>query len=322
MGYANLGRSGVKVSRLCLGTMNFGPHTPEPESHAILDKALDLGINFIDTANCYGMPIKKGLTEEIIGRWIAKGDGRREKIVLATKVYVPMGDGPNERGLSAHNIRQSCEASLKRLQTDHIDLYQMHHIDRSVPIDEILQAMELLVRQGKILYLGSSNFPGWYLSKFNMRAGERDFLGLVSEQPLYNLRARTIELEVIPAARDFGIGILPWSPLGGGVLGGVLKDENAGKRRKMPADRLDKMRPQLKKWEALCDKLACKPGAVALAWLLKNPAVTAPIIGPRTMDQLTESLEALQVNLDEKTLKKMDEIWPGPGDPAPEAYSW
>lgn len=322
MRYANLGRSGVKVSRLCLGTMNFGAQTSEGDSHAIMDKALESGINFFDTANGYGMPVKRGLTEEIIGRWLAKGGGRRESIVLATKVYGAMSDAVNDRGLSAFNIRQACENSLRRLQTDHIDLYQMHHIDRSAPIEETLQAMELLVSEGKVLYIGGSNFPAWHIAKFNMAARARNFLGLLSEQPLYNLMQRTVELEVLPAARDFGVGVIPWSPLASGVLGGVLKDESAGVRRKMPPEKLEKLRPQLKKWEAFCEKRGQEPGSVALAWLLANPAVTAPIIGPRTMRQFEDALKALDVELDEKALKKLDEIWPGPGGPAPEAYSW
>lgn len=323
MEYANLGRSGLRVSRLCLGTMNFGPQTSEADSHVILDAALDLGINFIDTANVYGQSVQRGLTEDIIGRWLAKGDGRREKIVLATKVYGKMGEGPNDKGLSAYHIRQACEQSLRRLQTDHIDLYQMHHIDRSVPVEEILQAMEQLVREGKVLYIGSSNFPAWYIAKFNMSAAARNFFGLVSEQCLYNLRSRTVELEVVPAAREFGVGIIPWSPLSGGFLGGVLKQDESYLRRKLSDADLKKMRPQMEKWEKFCAKMGEPPAAVALAWLMANPAVTAPIIGPRTLEQLMgDSMRALEVRLDAGALKKIDEIWPGPGGHAPEAYSW
>ena len=219
MEYTNLGRTGLKVSRLCLGTMNFGPETDEADSFTIMDKALDEGINFFDTANVYGWKIGEGITEHIIGRWLSQGGGRREKIVLATKVYGRMGEGPNERRLSAYHIRHACEESLRRLQTDHIDLYQMHHIDRETSWDEIWQAMEQLVREGKVLYVGSSNFAGWHIAQAQCTAAARNFLGLVSEQSLYNLSSRTIELEVIPTCRAYGLGIIPWSPLAGACLG-------------------------------------------------------------------------------------------------------
>ena len=223
MEFAQLGRSALKVSRLCLGTMNFGPHTNEEDSFGIMDKSLELGINFFDTANVYGQKIGEGVTERIIGRWFSQGGGRREKVILATKVYGRMGEWPNESRLSARHIIQACEASLKRLQTDHIELYQMHHIDRTAPWDEIWQAMETLVYKGKIIYIGSSNFAGWHIAQAQEIASKRHFLGLVSEQSLYNLNARTIELEVIPACKEYGLGIIHWSPLAGGLLGGVLE---------------------------------------------------------------------------------------------------
>src|SRR5881296_113601 len=229
MEYARLGRTGLKVSRLCLGTMNFGPLAAEAESFAIMDRALELGINFLDTADVYGWRTGEGITEQIIGRWLAQGGGRRERIVLATKVYNEMGEGPNDRGLSAYHIRRACEESLRRLQTDHIDLYQMHHIDRSTPWEEIWQAMEQLVREGKVTYVGSSNFAGWDIATAQCTASARHFMGLVSEQSLYNLNARMIELEVIPACRHYGLGLIPWSPLGGGLLGGALEKANAGR---------------------------------------------------------------------------------------------
>jgi aryl-alcohol dehydrogenase-like predicted oxidoreductase len=323
MEYPNLGRTGLKVSRFCLGTMNFGPQASEADSFAIMDKALELGINFFDTANRYGLPIRVGLTEEIIGRWMAQGGNRREKIVLATKVYGPMGDGPNDRGLSAYHIRRACEDSLCRLQTDHIDLYQMHHIERSTPWEEIWQAMEVLVRRGKVLYVGSSNFAGWHIAQAQAAAAARHFMGLVSEQSLYNLTARTVELEVIPACRAYGLGLIPWSPLNRGVLAGALQKTTEGRRANAEAQRLiEKLRPQLKQWEAFCQELGEKPADVALAWLLHNPAVTAPIIGPRTLEQLTGSLRALEIKLSDEGLKRLDQIWPGPGGPAPEAYAW
>ena len=323
MEYTYLGRTGLKVSRLCLGTMNFGPQTSEEDSFTIMDRALELGINFFDTANVYGWKKGEGVTEQIIGRWLAQGSGRREKIVLATKVYNEMGDGPNDHGLSAYHIRQACEDSLRRLQTAHIDLYQMHHIQRETPWEEIWQAMEQLVREGKVLYVGSSNFAGWHIARAQGEAKARNFMGLVSEQSLYNLNARTIELEVIPAVREYGLGLIPWSPLGGGLLGGALKKASEGRRS---SERLQKAvkehRGQLEAYEALCDTLGEKPANVALAWLLHNPVVTAPIIGPRTLEQLDGALHALEIEFSEETLDRLDEIWPGPGGEAPEAYAW
>ncbi|MDZ7264740.1 MAG: aldo/keto reductase [candidate division KSB1 bacterium] len=323
MEYVHLGRTGLKVSRLCLGTMNFGPETNERDSFAIMDKALELGINFFDTANVYGWKIGEGITEQIIGRWLAQGNGRREKIVLATKVYGTMGNWPNQSHLSAYHIRQACEESLKRLQTDHIDLYQMHHIDRNAPWDEIWQAMEQLVQQGKIIYVGSSNFAAWHLVQANSKAAARNFMGLVSEQSLYNLKSRMIELEVIPACQALGIGLIPWSPLAGGLLGGVMDQANQGRRAgKFVQEALQKYRPQVEAYEKFCQQLGERPADVALAWLLQHPAVTSPIIGPRTMEQLTDSLRALEIRLSEENLAKLDQIWPGPGGQAPEAYAW
>lgn len=323
MQYTNLGRTGLKVSRLCLGTMNFGPLTTEPDSFAIMDKALDLGFNFFDTANVYGWKTGEGVTEQIIGRWLAQGGGRREKIVLATKVFGKMGEWPNEGRLSAYHIRRACEESLRRLQTDHLDLYQMHHVDRETPWEEIWQAMETLVQQGKVLYIGSSNFAGLHIAKAQFAAKERHFMGLVSEQSLYNLNARTIELEVIPALREFGLGLIPWSPLAGGLLGGALKKQTEGRRAsERVQNTIDKHREQLEAYEGLCQEIGESPADIALAWLLHNPAVTAPIIGPRTMDQLVGSPHALEIKLSEDILAKLDEIWPGPGGEAPEAYAW
>ncbi len=323
MEYTRLGRTGLRVSRLCLGTMNFGPHTSEADSFAIMDKALELGINFFDTANVYGRPLGPGVTEEIIGRWLAQGGGRREQIVLATKVFGRMGDRPNESRLSAYHIRRACEESLRRLQTDHIDLYQMHHIDREAPWEEIWQAMEQLVREGKVIYVGSSNFAGWHIAQANELAKQRNFLGLVSEQSLYNLNARMIELEVIPACQSYGLGLLPWSPLASGLLGGALQKASEGRRANERLQQtVEKHRAQLEAYEQLCRNLGEHPADVALAWLLRQPAVTAPIIGPRTMEQLTSSMRALELKLDDETLQELDRIWPGPGGPAPEAYAW
>jgi aryl-alcohol dehydrogenase-like predicted oxidoreductase len=321
--YRNLGRTGLKVSPLCLGTMNFGWHTSENDSFALMDKALEMGINFIDTANVYGWKQGEGITEQIIGRWLAQGNGRREKIVIATKVYNRMGEGPNDLNLSAYHIRRACEGSLRRLKTDVIDLYQMHHIDRTTPWEEVWQAMEQLVREGKVLYVGSSNFAGWNIAQAQCEAQKRSFLGLVSEQSLYNLATRTIEMEVIPACREFGLGLIPWSPMEGGLLSGALQKAKEGRRsEKRTMDMIKKHRRQLEKYEPLCRKIGVKPGDVALAWLLHNPAVTSPIIGPRNLDQLTGAARALKLKLSADTLKKLDEIWPGPGGEAPEAYAW
>jgi aryl-alcohol dehydrogenase-like predicted oxidoreductase len=323
MEYVKLGRSGLKVSRLCLGTMNFGPLASEAESFVLMDKALELGINFFDSANVYGWKTGEGVTEQIIGRWLAQGAGRRQRIVLATKVFGRMGEGPNERGLSAYHLRRACEASLRRLQTDHIDLYQMHHIDRDVPWEEVWQAMEQLAREGKVTYLGSSNFAGWHITQANSVAAQRHFLGLVSEQSLYNLSARTIELEVIPACQALGVGLLPWSPLGGGLLGGVLRTVAGGRRTSERIRKaVEKHHDRLQSYESFCNKLGEGPANVALAWLLHNSAVTAPIIGPRTLDQLTGALGALDIKLSADSLAELDRIWPGPGGAAPESYAW
>jgi NDP-hexose C3-ketoreductase / dTDP-4-oxo-2-deoxy-alpha-D-pentos-2-ene 2,3-reductase len=320
MEYRQLGRTALRVSPVCLGTMNFGPLTTEPDAHKIMDRALDLGINFFDTANRYGGPNSPGRTEEILGTWFAQGGDRREKVVLATKVYGAMTEWPNDGLLSARNIRMACDASLKRLQTDHIDLYQMHHVDRTAPWDEIWEAMQTLVAQGKVIYVGSSNFAAWNIVQANEIAKSRNFLGLVSEQSLYNLVSRTIELEVLPACRAYGVGVIPWSPLAGGMLGGSSKDTA---RRKQVNPRWEQRRDALDRWEKFCAELGEEPAAVALAWLLHRKGVTAPIIGPRTMEQLNgASLRAIDLKLSDETMKTLDEIFPGPGGAAPAAYAW
>jgi aryl-alcohol dehydrogenase-like predicted oxidoreductase len=301
--------------------MNFGNQTAEPEAHRIMDRALELGINFFDTANVYGGP--EASTEEIIGHWFAQGDLRREKTVLATKVYGGRGAWPNTNRLSARHIRQACERSLRRLQTDYIDLYQMHHVDLDTPWEEIWQAMELLVQQGKVLYVGSSNFAAWHIVKANETAARRTFLGLGSEQSLYNLNARMVELEVLPACVDYGVGVIPWSPLAGGLLGGALQKVDEGRRgSERIQQQVERHRPKLEQWEKLCADAGEPPADVALAWLLTNPAVTAPILGPRTVDQLDGALGALDVELPQDMLDQLDTIFPGPGGPAPQAYAW
>jgi len=329
MQYTSLGRSGLRVSRLCLGTMNFGPLTTEEDSYKIMDHALEVGVNFWDSADVYGGKGGEGITEQIIGRYFAQGGGRREKVVLATKVFGGMGrdaDGtngwPNFNGLSAKHIRQACDDSLKRLQTDYIDLYQMHHIDRSTPWDEIYQAFETLVQQGKVLYFGSSNFAGWNIAGASEIAKRRNFLGLVSEQTHYNLNCRKPELEVIPACAHYGLGLVPWSPLGGGILGGVLQKAEEGRRASdRVQEQVEKMRPQLERWEQFAKELGEKPADLALAWLLSNPVVTAPIIGPRTLEQLDGSLRALEITISDENHKALNDIFPG-HKTAPEDYAW
>jgi aryl-alcohol dehydrogenase-like predicted oxidoreductase len=307
--HKRLGKHGVLVSNLCLGTMNFGWHTSEEDSFAIMDRALELGINFFDTADVYGWSVEHGLTEEIIGRWFAQGGGRRDAVVLATKVYNPVDRKANRpevnsdgRSLSAYKIRKHCEGSLARLQTDWIDLYQMHHVDRDCPWDEVWQSFDALVKQGKVVYVGSSNFAGWDIATACQEASRRGLMGLCSEQSIYHLDNRMVELEVIPACRHYGLGLIPWSPLAGGLLGGALE--------------------KLERYEALCRDLGHPPGEVALAWLLHNPAVTAPIIGPRNLEQLESAVRAAAIRLDPETLARLDEIFPGPGGEAPRAYAW
>lgn len=325
MRYTSLGRTGLKVSRLCLGTMNFGPETGEADAHAVMDRALELGLNFFDTANVYGWKLGEGVTEQIVGNWLAAGGPRRrDQVVLATKVFGKMGEGPNDGRLSALHIRRACEDSLLRLRTDHLDLYQMHHIDRDTPFDEIWQAMEVLVQQGKVIYVGSSNFAAWHIARANEAAARRGFLGLVSEQSKYSLVERTIELEVIPACSAYGLGLIPYSPLASGTLARAGRAAAEGGRRagKWAQDVEQRHGAKLEAFGALCATLGEEPADVALAWLLANPVVTAPIIGPRTREQLEGAQRALDLVLDAETLTKLDAIFPGPGKPAPEAYAW
>lgn len=327
MKYTQLGRTGLKVSRIVLGTMNFGPLTTEADSHTIMDAALDAGVNFFDTANVYGRDAGKGRTEEILGTWFAKGGERRDKVVLATKVNGNMGgDGqawPNHDKLSALNIRRGVEASLKRLQTDYIDLYQFHHIDRATPVEEIWQAIDTLIAQGKILYAGSSNFPGWKIAQTNENARRVGSYGLVSEQCLYNLAERRAEMEVIPAAQEYGLGVIPWSPLQGGLLGGAIRKEREGATGGRTTERLANtaLRTQIQSYEDLLDKHGIDPGEAALAWLLTRPGVTGPITGPRTIEQLESALRAVELELSDEVLASLDEIFPGTG-PTPEAFAW
>ena len=319
MEYTYLGRIGLRVSRLCLGTVNFGRHASEKDTFSVMSRALQAGINFFDTANIYN----EGLTETIVGNWLTADKSRRDQIVLATKLYGKTGEGPNDGRLSAYHIRRACEDSLRRLQTDHIDLYQMHHVDRRTPWDEIWQGMEQLVRKGKILYVGSSNFAAWDIARAQGIAAQRNFLGLVSEQSVYNLRSRTIELEVLPCCRELGLGVIPYSPMGGGLLCGVLDNPTTGRRgRESLRQTIERHRSQLEAYEELCTSIGQPPANVALAWVLSNSDITAPIIGPRTVEQLADNLSVLELELDDEILTRLDEIWTGPGGEAPEAYAW
>ncbi|MGH7231719.1 MAG: aldo/keto reductase [Nitrospiraceae bacterium] len=323
MQYVHLGLSVVRVSRQCLGCMNFGPETSETDSFKIMDRALELGINFFDTANVYGWKVGEGMTEQIMGRWFVQGGGRREKVVLATKVYGRMGDWPNQARLSALHIRRACEESLRRLQTEYLDLYQMHHIDRESPWEEVWQAMEQLCREGKVIYVGSSNFAGWHIAQAQEIAKSRHFMGLVSEQSLYNLHERMIELEVIPACEAYGVGIIPWSPLARGLLAGALQPATVGRRAAEDVRKdVETHRAKLESYEVLCRDLNEQPADVAMAWLLHQRAVTAPIIGPRTMEQLNGTMRSIEMTLSAETLTRLDQIFPGPGGVAPEAYAW
>jgi aryl-alcohol dehydrogenase-like predicted oxidoreductase len=322
MEYTRLGRAGAMVSRIGLGTMNMGPVIGEDESFEILDEALERGVNFIDTADVYGgrpWGDEPGQTEAIIGRWLTSR-GRRDEVVLATKVHGVMGHGPNQRGLSSLHIRRSVEASLRRLQTDRIDLYQMHHVDRSVPIDEILDAFTRLRDQGKIVYFGSSNFAGWHIAQYQEIAGATGHARLTTEQSIYSLAERTVELEVAPAAEAYGMGLLPWSPLAGGELAGVLRKSDTSRS---DAGRLSpQRREQIAAYERYADERGVDPATLGIAWLLHQPVVTAPIVGPRRLQHLTSALQAVDVRLDEADLAALDRIWPGPGGAAPEAYAW
>ena len=329
MQHTTLGRTGLKVSKLCLGTMNFGPQTSESDSFAIMDKALELEVNFFDTADVYGWKKGEGVTEQIVGNWFAQDAAKREQVVIATKVFGDMDndalpDRNLKRGLSARKIVRSCENSLRRLKTDWIDLYQMHHIAREMPWDECWQAFETLIKQGKILYAGSSNFAGWHIASANENARRLGMVGLVSEQSKYSLLDRDIETDVLPACEHYGVGVIPWSPLAGGMLGGVLKKEATQGRRsgEEAQQRIDKLRPQLERWESFCDDLGEEPANVAIAWMLHDQRITAPIIGPRTMDQLTGICRAVDIELGDEQMDTLKEIFPGPKGPAPEAYAW
>jgi len=324
--YSRLGRTGLEISRLAVGTVNFGGRVEDREAHELLDHALDRGINFVDTANMYGWRVYKGHTEEVIGNWLAAAPGRRDDVVLATKVGNEMGPGRNESGLSARHVVAACEASLRRLQTEWIDLYQMHRVDPAVCWDEVWQAMETLIGQGKVRYVGSSNFAGWNLAAAQEAAIRRNALGLASEQCVYNLITRHAELEVIPAARAYGIGVLVWSPLHSGLLGGVLRKLREGTAVKSAQGRaavaLGMHHDTIAAYERFCADAGRDPAQVGLAWVASRPGVTAVITGPRTVEHVDAAIAALETGLADDELARLDELFPaiGLGGHGPEAW--
>jgi aryl-alcohol dehydrogenase-like predicted oxidoreductase len=290
-----------------------------------MDAALDAGINFFDTANHYPDFVNCGRTESIIGRWFAQGGNRRERVVLATKVYQPMmdpNDGPNgDGGMSKYKLHRHVEGSLRRLRTDYIELYQMHHVDHRTPWEEIWEGFKVLVYQGKICYVGSSNFAGWHLAAAQAEAKARDFLGLVSEQHRYSLLCRLPELEVLPAAKALGIGVLAYSPLAGGLLSGHALQPPPGSRMG-DGSGAQFFREKLELFAKLCRELGYTEPEVALGWALSHPAMTSVVIGPRTAEQVAGSLRCLEVKPEAAGMTKLNEIFPGPGGSAPEAYAW
>ncbi len=334
MRYTYLGRTGMKVSRVCLGTMNFGPRVEERDAHKLMDRALELGINFFDTADAYGpthlnASLYNGYCEEIIGRWFAQGNGRRDSVVLTTKCGMKMPsnttDGPNDiTGYSAYRIRKHVENSLKRLQTDHIDVHMMHHIDARTKWDEVWETYGALIGQGKVTYAASSNFGARHLCFAQASAKEHGMFGLVEEEHKYNLVCRLPELEVLPAAQEMGIGMVTYHPLMEGMFSGHLLETTSGGQRgyatskTISPENLDR----LKRYAALCERIGESMPAVTYAWILSNPTVSSVIIGPRTIEQLESSAAAADLELDEGVLKEIDEIYPGPGGAAPQAYAW
>ncbi|UJW29731.1 aldo/keto reductase [Saccharothrix sp. AJ9571] len=322
-----LGRSALRTGRLWLGTVNFSGRVADADAMRLLDHCRDRGINCVDTADIYGWRIHKGHTEELVGAWLAQGGGRREETVIATKVGEPMSDGPNDRGLSARHIVAACEASLRRLKVDCIDLYQMHHIDRAAAWDEVWQAMDLLISSGKVCYVGCSNFAGWHLAACQEHALRRNALGLVSQQCLYNLAVRHAELEVLPAAQAYGAAVLAWSPLHGGLLSGALEKIEAGTAVKSAQGRAQRSLPDLRSsvgaYEEFCRRIGVPPAEVGLSWVLSRPGISGAVIGPRTPEHVDSALRAAATVLGEEELAELDAIFPpvGRGGPAPEAWS-
>jgi aryl-alcohol dehydrogenase-like predicted oxidoreductase len=313
MEYRNLGRTGVKVSQLGLGTMMFGRRTGEADSIAMIEHALEAGVNFIDTANAYGV----GESERIIGKALAY-DGRRERTVLATKGFFPENqEDPNARGLSRRHLIAGCEASLKRLKTDWIDLYQLHRAQSEIPIDETLRALDDLIRAGKIRYIGTSMFPAWKIVEALWAAKELGLNRFVSEQPAYNLLDRTAERELLPAARSFGLAVIPWGPLCGGLLTGKYRRDDQSAEGRWHGGKDNFGRPAtprafdvIEAVTAIAADKGCTPSQLALAWNAAQPGITAPIIGPRTMEQLVDNLGAAEVEVTPEDRERLDAVAP------------
>jgi aryl-alcohol dehydrogenase-like predicted oxidoreductase len=334
MEYNKLGRSTMSVSKICLGTMHFGPKATEEESHAILDKALGMGVNFVDTANVYGADAGRGRSEEIIGSWFASRPGVRDEVVLATKVYgamVDLGPANNQPGFSAYKVRKHLADSLRRLQTDRIDVYQVHHIDEEVSAEEFWGTYERIVADGDVLYAGSSNHSGWGLAKRQMQAWQRGFVGFVSEQTQYNLLSRVPEMEVLPAAQDFGVGVIVYMPLAGGLLTGKTESFDGTRTRQVEEEygiRLGPGNSQFRDFSTLCAEIGEPEHVVATAWVLQHPAVGSAIVGVRTVEQLDGLDRAAALDLDDSTMQRLNEIFDinrgrkiGQGR-SPESHSW
>jgi aryl-alcohol dehydrogenase-like predicted oxidoreductase len=334
MEYTKLGRSNMTVSKICLGTMHFGPKASEEESHAILDRALEMGITFLDTANVYGGDAGRGRSEEIIGSWFAARPGVRDDVVLATKVYHAMGDlgvAREEAGFSAYKVRKHLTDSLRRLQTDRVDVYQVHHIDERVSAEELWGTYERVVADGTVLYAGSSNYSGWGLARAQMQAWQRGFVGFVSEQTQYNLLSRVPEMEVLPAAQEFGIGVIVYMPLGGGLLTGKTESFDGSRTRQVEEEYGISLGPenrQFADFSALCREIGEPEHVVATAWVLQHPAVSSAIVGVRTVDQLAGLDRAAALSLDASAMERLDEIFDinrgrkiGRGR-SPQAHAW
>lgn len=317
MDYKFFGRTGMKISRVAMGSMKIGSVISEQDSFKLLDTAVDLGINLIDTANCYGTPVHnpdqgyRGLTETVFGKWFAQGGGRREKIILSTKIYNEMDDpleGPNDYpGLSAPKIRKHIDDCLRRLQTDYIEIMHMHMYPGHTtnPWDEIWEAFEIAKFQGKIDYVSSSNFTTYQICEAQFAAKQRGMFGLAGEQHHFNLFNRVPELEIFPAVTKLGLGVLTWCPMEDGLLT-EFGEEILPKLPFHPAKRMN----QIKAFKELCGEMGEKPSDVGVAWIINNPAVSAPLLGPENPDMLKSSMRALEIKLDEDVLKRLDEIFP------------
>lgn len=310
MDYRPLGRTGLRVSPVCLGCMNFGDPTPEPDAVRMIHRAIDAGVNLLDTADMYG----RGASERVVGAALA--DGRRDRVILATKGYFPMSDDPNDRGNSRFHIMRAVESSLKRLRTDHVDLYQLHRPDFAVPLDETLRALDDLVKQGKVRYVGTSTFPSWLIMEGIGLSERHGWARFVSEQPPYNLLDRRIENELVPFARRHGVGLLTWSPLAMGVLAlrytaadAPPEGSRVARLGAVYAERVtDAAVAAARRIGAVAEAHALSPGELALMWVKDRPAVTAPIVGPRTDAHLDLALSVLDRSLPPSALEPLDAI--------------